>query len=85
MIVEISKNIDELAAADALDGTEVQEVLQGGINKYVGTALLNAPSLTQAQIDLLTPVNGMFCYNTDTDVFQGVQAGVWVSFDTTAI
>ncbi len=41
-------------------------------------AILNA-RMTQAQRDLLTAINGMILYNTDTDKLQVYAAGVWVN------
>ena len=81
----VSKNIDNLPAAATMDGTEQIEVLQGGVNSSATTNLLNVPSLTQAEIDALTPVNGMFLYNLDDDEFQGYQGGAWVTFDITPV
>lgn len=47
--------------------------------------VIKLASVTTAQRDSLTPVNGMMIYNTDDNEFQGRQNGAWVTFDTTPV
>lgn len=42
-----------------------------------GSKAILFPRLTQADVDALTPVNGMTVYNTDDDQFQCYTAGSW--------
>ena len=42
------------------------------------------PLVTTTERDnIATPVNGQMIYNTDTDTFQGYQAGSWKTFTLT--
>ncbi len=84
----MGKNINELPAAAALDGTELVEVLQGGVNSQTtATEAANLPrtSYTTAERDALTPTNGQIIYNSDDDEFQGYKNAAWVTFDTTPV
>jgi hypothetical protein len=38
-------------------------------------------SLTSAERDALTPVNGMVIYNSTNDKFEGRQGGAWINLD----
>lgn len=50
--------------------------------KIAAGKVLSVGVLTTTQRDALTPVNGMFLYNSTLDKFQGREGGAWVTFTT---
>ena len=82
----ISRTTDEVASGkiDFLNGIKV-----GGLNivkssdylDFNFTSAYKVPAGTTAQRPA-TPANSIFRYNSDTNLFEGYQAGSWVNFRT---
>ena len=67
-----------LQTNDAATGVEwVDDVDIPGNLSVNGTGFVQVASGTSVQRDALTPVNGMFRYNTDDAAFEGYADGAW--------
>lgn len=75
--LEADSNIGGLSFVNPGSGVTIMNLRNNGAAfDMIGTVTL--PRITTVQRDALTAANGMEIYNSDTDTFQGYQAGAWI-------
>lgn len=89
----MANDLDQLPVYDAIakrDGS-LADIWVGAFSYllqnlvgYLTQGGILVPLVTTAQRDALQGVqNGQMIYNTDTDTFEGYQAGAWMTFTLT--